>query len=421
MSGRTKIVIGMIAVVVLGSAALLALRGRRSGGAEVRLEAIQSRNLVAKVTASGNIRARRQVDISSDVSARVENLYVAEGDNVETGEILLELDRTQFEASLSRAQAALSQSRANASQTRANLLRAQRESDRVQALRARDSLLVSQLQVDDAETNLQVAEANMEAAEFAVEQAIAGVDEAQDRLDKTIFRAPMDGKVTRLNVEEGETVVVGTMNNPGSLVLSISDLSVIEVVVRVDETDVPLLSLGDSASVEIDAFPGRAFAGEVTEIGNSAIQAPSQQSGAQQAIDFEVVLTLDPTDAELRPDLSATADIVTETRPGAVAVPIIALTLRDAAEVGVEVPEDDDDPEAREVEGVFLAAGDTVAFRAVEVGIAGEEYFEVLSGLQTGDTVVAGPYQTVRQLRTGDAIRPMDAGGSDVAARASGS
>ncbi|HSM03671.1 MAG TPA: efflux RND transporter periplasmic adaptor subunit [Longimicrobiales bacterium] len=416
MSGRVKVVIGMIAVVVLGSAALIALQQGRSGGVEVRLEAIQSRDLVAKVIASGNIRARRQVDMSSDVSARVQNLYVAEGDEVSAGDILIELDRTQFEANLSRAQASLSQSRANASQNRANLLRAQRESDRVQALRARDSLLVSQQQVDDAETNLQVAEANMEAAQFAVEQAVAGVDEAQDRLDRTIFRAPMDGKVTRLNVEEGETVVVGTMNNPGSLVLSISDLSVIEVVVRVDETDVPLLTLGDSASVEIDAFPGRSFAGEVTEIGNSAIQAPSQQSGAQQAIDFEVVLTLDPTDAELRPDLSATADIVTETRSGAVAVPIIALTLRDAEDVGIEVPDDVDDPLLREVEGVFLAAGDTVAFQLVEVGIAGEEYFEVLSGLQPGDTVVAGPYQAVRQLRTGDVVRPMAtalAGGSD--------
>jgi HlyD family secretion protein len=242
-----------------------------------------------------------------------------------------------------------------------------------------------------------------------VEQAQAGVEEAQDRLDRTIFRAPMDGKVTRLNVEEGETVIVGTMNNPGSLVLSISDLSLIEAVVRVDETDVPLLALGDSAAVEIDAFPGRTFSGSVTEIGNSAIEAPSQQAGTQQAIDFEVVITLDPTDAGLRPDLSATADIVTETRNDAVSVPIIALTLREASDVGVEVEEGEDS----EVEGVFLTAGDTVAFRRVEVGIAGDEYFEVLSGLQAGDTVVAGPYQAVRQLRTGDVIRRMQLGSGD--------
>ena len=409
MSGRAKVIIGALAVLVLGSAAVVALRGGRSGGVEVRVEAIATRDLEAKVTASGNIRARRQVDMSSDVSARVQRLYVAEGDDVVEGDILIELDRTQFEAALSRARAGLSQSRANASQNQANLFRAQRDFDRVQALRLRDSLLVSPQQLDDAEANLRVAEANLEAAQFAVEQAQAGVEEAQDRLDRTIFRAPMNGKVTRLNVEEGETVVVGTMNNPGSLVLSISDLSLIEAVVRVDETDVPLLSLGDSASVEIDAFPGRSFSGSVSEIGNSAIEAPSQQSGAQQAIDFEVVITLDPTDAELRPDLSATADIVTETREAAVSVPIIALTLREAADVGTEV----DEGEGSEIEGVFLAEGDTAAFRPVDVGIAGDEYFEVLSGLQPGDTVVAGPYQAVRQLRTGDALQRMRLGSGE--------
>jgi len=406
MSGRAKIIIAAVVVLVLASAAAVALRGGRSSGVDVRVEAIASRNLEAKVTASGNIRARRQVDMSSDVSARVEAMYVVEGDDVTQGEVLIELDRTQFDAALSRARAALSQSRANASQNQANLFRAQRDFDRVQALRQRDSLLVSPQQLDDAEANLRVAEANLEAAQFAVEQSQAGVEEAQDRLDRTIFRAPMDGKVTRLNVEEGETVIVGTMNNPGSLVLSISDLSLIETVVRVDETDVPLLSVGDSASVEIDAFPGRTFSGSVSEIGNSAIEAPSQQSGAQQAIDFEVVITLDPADVELRPDLSATADIITETREEAVSVPIIALTLREAGDVGIEVPDD----EESEIEGVFLAAGDTAVFRPVEVGIAGDEFFEVLSGLQPGDTVVAGPYQAVRQLRTGDPIQRMQLG-----------
>ena len=406
MSGRAKIIIAGVVVLVLASATALALRGGRSGGIDVRVEAIAARDLEATVTASGNIRARRQVDMSSDVSARVEALYVAEGDDVTQGDVLIELDRTQFDAALSRARAALSQSRANASQNQANLFRAQRDFDRVQALRQRDSLLVSPQQLDDAEANLRVAEANLEAAGFAVDQAQAGVEEAQDRLDRTIFRAPMNGKVTRLNVEEGETVIVGTMNNPGSLVLSISDLSLIEAVVRVDETDVPLLSLGDSASVEIDAFPGRSISGAVTEIGNSAIEAPSQQSGAQAAIDFEVVITLDPTDAELRPDLSATAEIITESREEAVSVPIIALTLREAADVGIEVGDEEDS----EIEGVFLATGDTVVFRQVEVGIAGDEFFEVLSGLQPGDTVVAGPYQAVRQLRTGDVIQRMQLG-----------
>jgi HlyD family secretion protein len=211
----------------------------------------------------------------------------------------------------------------------------------------------------------------------------------------------MAGKVTRLNVEEGETVIIGTMNNPGSLVLTISDLSVIEVVVKVDETDVPAIALMDSASIRIDAFPDREFAGRVTEIGNSAINPPSQAAAGQQAaIDFEVVLTLEASDAPLRPDLSATADVVVERRPNTVAVPIIALTVRDS-----EADEEHAEGEPADVEGVFLVADGAVSFRPVEVGIAGQEFFEVLSGLSAGDTVVAGPYQRIRQLRDGDLIR----------------
>lgn len=407
MSGKAKAFIAIAFVVVVGSAAAVSLRNRGGRGAEVRVEAIEARDLVAKVTASGNIRARGQVDVSSEVSAKVTAIHVIEGQDVQEGDLLMELDRTQFEAALARAQAALSQMRAQASQQEANLLRAQREYDRVAALQARDSLLVSRQQVEDAETNLDVAKANLEASRYSVQQAEASVEEARDGLEKTIIRAGMDGKITRLEVEVGETVIVGTMNNAGSLILSISDLSVIEVVVQVDETDVPLLSLGDSAVVEIDAFPGRTFSGRVTEIGNSAIRPPSQQaSGQQAAIDFEVVVTLDATDVELRPDLSATADIITDMRTQVPSIPIIALTVR--------APEDDstkalmeasDDPEAFELEGAFLVADGEVTFTAVDVGITGDEYFEVLSGVALGDTVVAGPYQAIRQLRTGDPVR----------------
>ena len=253
----------------------------------------------------------------------------------------------------------------------------------------------------------------MEAARNGVAVAEASVDESADRLSKTVFTAPMAGKVTRLNVEEGETVIIGTMNNAGSLVLTISDLSVIEVVVQVDETEVSEISLGDSASIRIDAFPNRRFAGRVTEIGNSAINPPSGQPANQQAaIDFEVVLTLESTDAPLRPDLSATADIIVESRENALSVPIIALTVRDRAEVmdGEDggVPSDRDEP--ADVEGAFVVSGGMVEFVPVEIGIAGQEYFEVLSGLAEGDSVVAGPYQRIRQLRSGDQIRIMDEG-----------
>ena len=401
MENRSKIIIGIAVVAVLGSAAVLSATRGREGGIEVRTEVIKHRDLVEIVTASGNIRSRRTVDISSDVSARVSQLLIDEGDDVVAGQILLRLEPDQYQAALSRAEAQLAQSRAQEAQQTANLTQAVRDRDRLVQLRARDSVLVSRQQLDDAETRVEVQQALLESARFGVSQAQAGVDESEDRLSKTIFTAPMTGKVTRLNVEEGETVIIGTMNNPGSLVATISDLSVIEVVVQVDETEVSEIALGDSASIRIDAFPDRDFSGTVTEIGNSAINPPSQQQGNQQAaIDFEVVLTLDETDAPLRPDLSATADIVVESRSGVVAVPIIALTVRDADEVGEAVAES----ELEDIEGVFLVKESTVSFQPIQVGVAGQEYFEVLTGLSSGDIVVAGPYQRIRQLREGDAI-----------------
>jgi HlyD family secretion protein len=379
------------------------------------MEAVERRDLVEIVTASGNIRAGRAVELSSDVSAKVEELLVDEGEDVVEGQVLMRLDPAQYQAGVSRAQASLSQARALEAQQTASLIRAERDLDRLLALWTRDSLLVSRQQVDDARTGAEVSEAQLESARHGVSQSQAALDEADDRLSKTVIQAPMDGKVTRLNVEEGETVIIGTMNNPGSLILTISDLSVVEVVVQVDETDVPEISIGDSATVRIDAFPDQTFVGRVTEIGNSAIRPPTQQaSGQQAAIDFEVVMTLDPTEAPLRPDLSATADIVTQMRQDVLAVPIIALTVRereaeddsaDGETDSAEEPETGPESDSPDREGVFVVRDGTVSFAEVEVGIAGQEYFEILWGVAEGDTVVAGPYQRIRQLADGDQVK----------------
>jgi HlyD family secretion protein len=410
MDTQKKILVGIAIVAVLGLGAWLSITRGRDQGIPVRTEVVQHRDLVETVTASGNIRARRTVDMSSDVSARVAELLVQEGDDVRRGQTLLRLDPAQYQANVARNRASLSQAQAQRAQQEANLIRAQRDLDRLLALRTRDSLLVSRQQIDDTRTTLAVADATLESAQHGVAQAQAALAEAEDQLSKTVFTAPIDGKVTRLNVEEGETVIIGTMNNPGSLVLTIADLSVIEAVVQVDETDVSLISLGDSASVNIDAFPNQTFVGRVTEIGNSAINPPSQQSAGQQAaIDFEVVLTLEHSDAPLRPDLSATADIVVETRSRVLGVPIIAMTVRTDSTMATEGGE----AEPEEVEGVFLVHDDRVAFTPVEIGIAGQEYFEVLTGLSEGDTVVAGPYQRIRQLVNGDQIVPTEEPGEN--------
>ncbi|MEE2846993.1 MAG: efflux RND transporter periplasmic adaptor subunit [Gemmatimonadota bacterium] len=408
MKQKTKIIISVIALLVLATAASIQASRGRTSGVEVRTEEIELRDLVEVVTASGNIRALRTVDVSSEVSAKVSELLVDEGEDVLRGQILLRLEPDQYRASVARTEASLAQARAGQTQQEANLLQAERDLNRLLALRARDTVLVSGLQVDDARTRVDVAVATLTSSQHGVSQWQASVDEAMEQLSKTIFRAPMDGKVTRLNVEEGQTVIIGTMNNAGSLVLTISDLSVIEVVVQVDETDVPAISIGDSASIRIDAFGDREFTGHVTEIGNSAINPPSRQAAGQQAaIDFEVVLTLELNDAVLRPDLSATADIVTESRAKVLGVPIIALTVREE-EPDTSAADYSEDDELDDVEGVFMVSDGTVTFTAVEVGIAGQEYFEILSGISVGDTVVAGPYQRIRQLRNGDAVRSTD-------------
>ncbi|HIN49984.1 MAG TPA: efflux RND transporter periplasmic adaptor subunit [Gemmatimonadetes bacterium] len=408
MKQKTKIIISVIALLVLGTAASIQASRGRTSGVEVRTEEIELRDLVEVVTASGNIRALRTVDVSSEVSAKVSELLVDEGEDVLRGQIMLRLEPDQYRAAVARTEASLAQARAGQTQQEANLLQAERDLNRLLALRARDTVLVSGLQVDDARTRVDVAVATLTSSQHGVSQWQASVDEAMEQLSKTIFRAPMDGKVTRLNVEEGQTVIIGTMNNAGSLVLTISDLSVIEVVVQVDETDVPAISIGDSASIRIDAFGDREFTGHVTEIGNSAINPPSRQAAGQQAaIDFEVVLTLELNDAVLRPDLSATADIVTESRAKALGVPIIALTVREE-EPDTSAADYSEDDELDDIEGVFVVSDGTVTFTAVEVGIAGQEYFEILSGISVGDTVVAGPYQRIRQLRNGDAVRSTD-------------
>jgi HlyD family secretion protein len=419
MTGKQKALVATLVVVLLGSAAGLSFARNRERGVEVRLEPVATRDLVESITASGNIRARRTVSISSDVSARVSQVAIEEGDDVVAGQVLLRLDPAQLEAAVARAEAALSQAASQQSNQRTNELRAQRDYDRLVALRSRDSVLVSRQQLDDAKTTLEIAQSNLEASGFGVQQARASLDEARDRLSKTIIRAPMAGKVTRLNIEEGETAIIGTMNNPGSLLLTISDLSMVEVVIQVDETEVPNISVGDSAHVDIDAFPDIDFAGRVTEIGQSAVRPPSstQAAGGQQAaIDFQVVITLDQTLSPvlLRPDLSATAEIITDTRESVVAVPIIALTVRpdsaliaardSAAAAGDEDPAAQDEAPA-EIEGVFIVKGGKVTFTPVTLGIAGQEYFEALEGVQVGDTVVAGPYQAIRDLKNGDQVR----------------
>jgi HlyD family secretion protein len=372
---------------------------------------------------------------------------------VERNQVLVRIDPTQYEANVQSRQAFLASSQAQASQARATKDQAERAFVRARDIRAQNPQLVSQEALEQAETQQRIAVANLEGAQHQVEQSAAALREAQDALRKTTIVAPMSGKLTRLAVEEGEVAVPGTFSRETGLLMTISDLSVIEVTVQVDETDVIRLELGDSAEVSIDAYPDTTFTGRVTEVANSSVRgaaAAAAAGGQEQAVDYEVVITLDRPPRDVRPDLSATARIITATRTGVLTVPIIALTVREpeadsgardtsaarrdtsraalraqqpAAPAAGAARDTTARRRGKEVEGVFVVdtIAKTVRFQPVKVGITGDEYFEVVSGVREGETIVAGSYQAIRDLKPGGRVRQARATGPDsTAARRAG-
>ena len=421
-----KAIIAVVVVGLLATMGFLAMQREGRGAVEVRVEAVGLRDLIDDVSATGHIEPKTHVDITTDVAGRIIDLPVEEGQDVEEGDLLLQIDPALFRAAVNRAEAGVAQARATLAQQQAAYQQAQRDADRLTALQARGTDFVTEAEVEQAVTNAEVQHRLFEASEHSVQQAEANLDQERDRLGKTTIRAPMSGRITRLNVERGETAIVGTMNNPGSLLLTVADLSVMEAVIEVDETDVPDITIGDSAYVEIDAFPNQRFVGTVTEIGNSSIVPlnPATSGGSAQAIDFEVRIELREPPEGIRPDLSATADVITATRDQVPSIPITALTLMDADEYE-EIPNENlpsapGSDAVRDIEGVFVVEGDIVRFRPVEIGIAGENYFEVVSGIELGTTVVSGSFQAIRELGDGSRIR-IDGPGPGAAVNGDGS
>src|SRR5881409_2951227 len=392
MSKRNKVLVGTGAVVLIAALVVISAGARRDRGAEVRFEKASRKDLVAAVTASGKIQPKKKVDISADITGRITRIAVREGDLVQKGQFLLQIDPTIYQANLQRAQAAMSQAEAGAVQARATRDQSARALTRTKELREQNPNLISQEQLEQAQTAFDIAEANLTAAQHLVEQSRAGLQESRDQLAKTHLVAPMAGRVTRLAVEEGEVAVPGTFSRETGLLLTISDLSVIQTKVQVDETDVVRLHMGDSVDVTIDAFPDTTFVGRVTKVSDSAILTAASAAAGQndRAVDYQVEITLANPPAEVRPDLSATARIVTDTRKEALAIPIIALTVRENTPISTEqrsggrgtaqaaTPAPTDTgrrggANKKEAEGVFLVHNGVATFHAVKVGIAGEE------------------------------------------------
>ncbi|MBA3444130.1 MAG: efflux RND transporter periplasmic adaptor subunit [Gemmatimonadales bacterium] len=417
MSRRTKV--GLVVVIVaLAAAGVVAFRinKSRNAGTEVRLEQVARRDLISAVTASGKIEPKTAVDISADITGRIIDIAVREGDLVKRGQFLLQIDPAQYQAAVARAQGAVSSTQAILLQTRASRDQAQRAWNRAKQLTELGENLIAPETAEQSQTALEVAEANYQSSRAQLEQARAGLQEAKDNLAKTRLTAPIAGRVVRLAVEEGEVAVPGTFSRETGLLMTIADLSVILAKVQVDETDVVRLKPRDSVEVNIDAYPDTTFSGQVTKVSHSAkLTATQTASGSNdRAVDFDVEITLKQPPADIRPDLSCTARIVTDTRANSLSIPIIALTVRDHEEVPNET---DAGPavdtlrerfEDKEAEGVFVVRSGLAVFRPVKVGVAGDDYFEVLDGLREGETIVAGTYQAIRDLKDGAKVRQAD-------------
>lgn len=410
MSKRTKF--GLAALIIVGIAVATALTAAKRDGkaTEVKLESVGQRDLVAVVTASGKIEADAQVDISADITGRIVQLGVKEGDLVKKGQFLVLIDPAQYQSSVKRLEGFLASSQASLVQAQTNRDQLKRQLDRWTEMRKINAALVSQEQVEQAQQQYDVAVATYNAAAANVDQARGSLSESRDQLAKTRILSPINGRVVRLPVEVGEVAVPGTFSRETGRLMTIADLGKILAKVKVDETDVIKVHLGDSVEVTIDAFQDTAFAGRVTKVSNSATVSGGATSGGStdRAVDFDVEVTLDNPPPGIRPDLSATARVVTDTRSKSVAIPIIALTVRQHEDLPNELkPADSTSGRKKEKdrEGVFVVTNGIATFRAVRVGIAGDEFFEVLDGVKVGDSIVAGPYQAVRDMKDSTKVR----------------
>lgn len=417
MSRRTRVwvIVGVVGLI-LGGLVAFRIKQKKNAATEVRLEQVTRRDLVSAVTASGKIHAKTSVDISADITGRIIDIAVREGDLVTRGQFLLQIDPAQYQAAVARAQGVVASTQALLTQTQATRDQAQRAWNRARQLTELGDNLIAPETAEQARTALEVAEANYQSTRAQLEQSRAGLQEARDNLAKTRLTAPISGRVVRLAVEEGEVAVPGTFSRETGLLMTVADLSVILAKVQVDETDVVRLKSKDSVEVSIDAYPDTTFSGRVTKISHSAKLTPTQTAAGStdRAVDFDVEITLLSPPPNIRPDLSCTARIVTDIRTNALSIPIIALTVRDHERIPLESEGSPptDTLRARflkkEAEGVFVVREGLATFRPVKVGVAGDEYFEVVDGLREGETIVAGTYQAIRDLKDDTRVRPAD-------------
>ena len=414
MTTRIKVVLGVVALVAIGGIAFGVVQSRKPKGVAVRTAKVERKDLTALITANGTIQAKTKADLSANIMGQITALQVEEGDEVKAGDLLLVIDRVRYAASVESAHSALQGLEAELGRAREAAAQAKRDLDRATS-QYREGIL-AEAEYDRARSLYDQAVASAQRAERQVAQAKADLAGAADSLAKTEIRAPISGVVTRRNVELGEVVILGTMNNPGTQLMTISDMSTVEAVLEVDQTDVPSLKIGQPAKVSIDAFPGETFPGVVAEIGSSPIRGTSALGGAATGTDYEVKVTLTTHPPGVRPGLTVTADITTATREAALAVPIGALVLQQpappatpaagaAAAAPAPGPPASAGGRGRDVEGVFVVESGKAVFRQTSTGIKGELDVEVLEGVKEGEEIIVGPFRALRELKDGAQVQ----------------
>ncbi len=388
-----KIFIIGIVVIVIFLIIFLNLRSKQKMGISVDVEKVKTGELISKVSASGEVKPKKYVNMSSNIPGMIEKIYVKEGEKVIAGQILLRLDSAQYEASVARDKAYIASLEEELKNANLNLKKA--ESTYKRNLELHKEQLISDETLENTKTQYEIALSQKNSLLHRIAQAQASLKSTLDSLDKTTIRSPIDGIVTSLKVEEGEVAVVGTMNNPGTVLLTIADLSVMEVEIDVDETDVINVKPKQKAEVRVDALPEKIIEGEVTEVGSSAKQSStllSSSSSSKEAKDFKVVVTLKNPPSELKPGLSASAEIIVARKDKVLKVPISCLVVREGEN-------------KKEEEGVFVVKDGKAHFKKIEKGIMGEMEVEVISGLEGNEEIIVGPYKALRTLKDGDLVR----------------
>ncbi len=423
-SKKRTILIVAGAVLLLAIIVIVNLSSSTGNIQSVQADKVKKGEIVSEVTATGNVQARTTVKVSADVSAKITDLPVEEGDLVKKGDVLVRLDQTRYQAAVGQAEASLASAKAAEKRAEASLLEAEQTHRRNKEMF--EGKLISEETYIQIQTNWEVAKANLESAQYNTKQQKAVLEEVRDNFAKTTITSPIDGTVVSLNAEVGEIVMIGTMNNAGTVIMTVADLNTIEVEVEVDETDVARVKVGQEAKLSVDAFPDTTFKGVVVEVGNAA---QSSGSSTDQVTNFLVKILLTDVVPGIKPGMTATADITTAKQKDILYVPIQAVVMRPekvdtldkapakepetgviAAEVAKDGMAATGKNEPKEIEGVFKIVDGTAKFVAVKTGIADQQNIEIKEGLAFDDQIISGSYKILRTLEDGAKIKIEAAG-----------